>query len=189
MKIFSFASLVICYEQPKYSDFVKALSRKKSGWGHPVDRIAALYTLCSPLETPTNGQVTCDQSTCALVCDQGLNPFFLNREKHDFRIRGDRKAPHKMPLQPAQSLFLEADSRRLRNLPDRSRSATYWRVRHVRHQRAESKKVPLQMRKWRETAVFDRRSASVFRDLRLSALERQNLRLACQKTRRHDFRC
>jgi hypothetical protein len=80
MKIFSFASLVICYEQPKYSDFVKALSRKKSGWGHPVDRIAALYTLCSPLETPTNGQVTCDQSTCALVCDQGLNTFFKQRK-------------------------------------------------------------------------------------------------------------
>ena len=78
MKLFSFFSssvFVFCYEQPKYSDFLRALSRKKSGWGHPVDRIAALYTLCSPLETPQNGQVTCDQSTCALVCDQGLNPF------------------------------------------------------------------------------------------------------------------
>jgi hypothetical protein len=85
MKIFSFASLVICYEQPKYSDFVQALSRKKSGWGHPVDRIAALYTLCSPLETPENGQVTCDQSTCALVCDQGLNPFFFKQRKTRFQ--------------------------------------------------------------------------------------------------------
>ena len=71
MKFFAILVLVLAYEQPKYNDFLQALSRKKSGWGHPVDRIAALHTLCSPLETPTNGQVTCDQATCALVCDQG----------------------------------------------------------------------------------------------------------------------
>ena len=71
MNFFAIFALALAYEQPKYKDFLQALSSKKSGWGHPVDRIAALYTLCSPLETPINGEVTCDQSTCALVCDQG----------------------------------------------------------------------------------------------------------------------
>ena len=72
MKFFSILTLVLAYEQPKYNDFLQALNQRQLGWGHPVDRIAALYTLCSPLETPTNGQLTCDQSTCALVCYQGL---------------------------------------------------------------------------------------------------------------------
>ena len=83
MKFFSILTLVLAYEQPKYNDFLQALSQKRSDWGHPIDRIAALHTLCSPLETPTNGQLTCDQSTCALVCDQGMY-FFLSIEKHRF---------------------------------------------------------------------------------------------------------
>merc|ERR1712176_48236 len=41
------------------------------GWGYPTDRIAALWSLCPELAVPANSALTCDQSTCAMVCDQG----------------------------------------------------------------------------------------------------------------------
>jgi len=48
------------------------MTQRKSGWGAPTGRIAALHSLCTPLTAPANAQITCDQSTCALVCDQGF---------------------------------------------------------------------------------------------------------------------
>merc|ERR1712127_1121881 len=48
------------------------MTQRKGGWGAPTGRISALHSLCSPLTPPANGQISCDQSTCALVCDQGF---------------------------------------------------------------------------------------------------------------------
>ena len=67
----SLVGVALTYEQPKYDDFLRSLQQKKSGWGAPTGKIAALWSLCPALTTPTNGQVVCDQATCALVCNSG----------------------------------------------------------------------------------------------------------------------
>jgi len=77
-------AIVTAWEQPTYADFLKSLSQKKSGWGAPTDRIAALYSLCPPLTPPENGSVVCDQATCALVCDQGFVATGRRRTKCRF---------------------------------------------------------------------------------------------------------
>ena len=72
--------LAVCsfsYEQPKYDEFLKALDKKTSGWGAPTGKIAALWSLCSPLTAPSNGTILCDQATCALVCDAGKLSCYL----------------------------------------------------------------------------------------------------------------
>ena len=81
----SLASVALAYEQPKYDDFLRALDQKKSGWGAPTGRIAALWSLCPALTTPTNRQVVCDQATCALVCDSGSQPN--QNSSVDFLVR------------------------------------------------------------------------------------------------------
>ena len=95
----SLASVALTYEQPKYDDFLRTLGQKKNGWGAPTGRIAALWSLCPPLTTPTNGQVVCDQATCALVCDSGL--FKLNSGVDFFlRIHSCWQATNKMSVEP-----------------------------------------------------------------------------------------
>ena len=79
-------SLTACafsYQQPKYEEFLNSLELKASGWGAPTGKIAALWSLCSPLTAPANGDIFCDQSTCALVCDPGR--FYLNSDFNDFK--------------------------------------------------------------------------------------------------------
>ena len=45
---------------------------KKGGWGHPVGKAAATWSLCPELTLPTGvaGKV-CDGSTCMVVCEPG----------------------------------------------------------------------------------------------------------------------
>ena len=62
--------------QPAYEKVVEIIDsgdKSGGGWGHPVTNIAALWTLCPALEIPTNAidPLTCDQSTCAVVCPDG----------------------------------------------------------------------------------------------------------------------
>ena len=60
--------------------------RNDGGWGHPIDKIAALYSLCQTQETPTNGEHICDQSTCAIKCDDGYIPTGKRRTKCRFEF-------------------------------------------------------------------------------------------------------
>ncbi|CBY11089.1 unnamed protein product [Oikopleura dioica] len=72
------------WEQPTYSNFLRSLGQKKSGWGAPEGRIAAAHSLCPALDTPDNGSIVCDQSTCALVCDEGFVATGRRRTKCRF---------------------------------------------------------------------------------------------------------
>ncbi|CAG5110207.1 Oidioi.mRNA.OKI2018_I69.chr2.g4632.t1.cds [Oikopleura dioica] len=78
------AAVASAYEQPKYNDFLDSLSQKSSGWGHPTDKVAALFSLCPSLTEPDNASVVCDQSTCALVCNEGFVATGRRRTKCRF---------------------------------------------------------------------------------------------------------
>ena len=48
------------------------ISNPRSSWGHPIDKIAALWSLCPELTVPEGASGTvCDQATCAVVCEPG----------------------------------------------------------------------------------------------------------------------
>jgi hypothetical protein len=77
------------WEQPTYNEVIDSLGQRDGGgWGHPTDRIAALHSLCPTLETPAGADsITCDQSTCAVVC----SPGFIGTGKRRTKCRYNRK--------------------------------------------------------------------------------------------------
>ena len=60
--------------------------RNDGGWGHPTDKIAALFSLCPALESPTNGEHICDQATCAIKCADGFIATGKRRAKCRFEF-------------------------------------------------------------------------------------------------------
>jgi len=62
----------LAWEQPTYRDALSMALAKKGGWGHPVGKAAATWSLCPELTLPTGvaGKV-CDGSTCMVVCEPG----------------------------------------------------------------------------------------------------------------------
>ena len=63
--------------QPRYTEVLELIKSRSDGgsdesWGHPVDKIAALWSLCPELTVPEGASGTaCDQATCAVVCEAG----------------------------------------------------------------------------------------------------------------------
>ena len=58
--------------QPSYNDVFTAIKTRTGGWGHPLVRAAADWSLCPELALPAGAeQIVCDSSTCALVCPPG----------------------------------------------------------------------------------------------------------------------
>ena len=71
------------WEQPSYKEVFEIIrQRSERPWGHPVDKIAALWSLCPEITQPSNAEeLKCDQATCALVCNDGFVAIGRRRVK------------------------------------------------------------------------------------------------------------
>lgn len=74
--------------QPTYKKFLEQTTlRNNGGWGHPLNKIAALHSLCPDLDVPGNSELMCDQSTCAVKCAD----TFIATGKRRTRCRWNKK--------------------------------------------------------------------------------------------------
>jgi hypothetical protein len=74
--------------QPSYNDALTAAQTRTGGWGHPLVRKAADWTLCPTLALPTGAeQIVCDQSTCMVECPVGWLPDKLSGLKRRTKCR------------------------------------------------------------------------------------------------------
>ena len=71
------------WEQPTYWDAMQAVRTRTGGWGHPAGiRAAANWQSCPALATPEGASgVTCDGSTCMVVCQAGFQATGRRRIK------------------------------------------------------------------------------------------------------------
>jgi len=86
MKLFSAVAAVAAAEwtQPSYWEVFDAVkSRSQVSWGFPVDqRAAALWSNCPELAVPEGASgVSCDQSTCAVICKPGYKSTSQRRTR------------------------------------------------------------------------------------------------------------
>ena len=72
--------------QPNYFDALAASKQRKSGWGHPLIRAAADWSLCPTLEKPAGvASISCDGATCMSVCEPGKIGTGKRRTKCRFK--------------------------------------------------------------------------------------------------------
>ena len=73
--------------QPKYSDALKSVNQRKSGWGFPIGvRSAAEWSLCPALTKPSGvASIQCDGSTCMQICEAGKLAMGQRRTKCRFK--------------------------------------------------------------------------------------------------------
>ena len=49
--------------QPAFDEVLSQVGQKNQNWGHPVEKIAALYNLCPELNIPDGAEsIVCDQA-------------------------------------------------------------------------------------------------------------------------------
>lgn len=78
------AGVLAEWDQPTYLEVRDRVQGRSSAgeWGHPIDRAAAHWETCEELELPEGAEsITCDQATCAVICQEGYMPLGTRRTK------------------------------------------------------------------------------------------------------------